>query len=79
VLDSASPPYSYLNGAGALRPYQQGTDGVSHAAISNLVLSEGRNFRLSEVQVYSERPMLRDVVPLAGPSGVRAGRAPVRP
>ena len=35
VLDSASPLYSYLNGQGVLRPYQQGTDDVSHAAISN--------------------------------------------
>jgi hypothetical protein len=35
VLDSGCPLYSYLNGQGALRPYQQGTDDVSHAAISN--------------------------------------------
>jgi hypothetical protein len=35
VLDSASPLYAYLNGAGALRPYQQGTDDVSHAALAN--------------------------------------------
>jgi hypothetical protein len=35
VLDSASPLYTYLNEQGALRPYQQGTDDVSHAAISN--------------------------------------------
>jgi hypothetical protein len=35
VLDSASSLYAALNGAGALRPYQQGTDDVSHAAISN--------------------------------------------
>ena len=35
VLDSASLLYAVLNGAGALRPYQQGTDDVSHAAISN--------------------------------------------
>lgn len=35
VLDSASPLYTYLNGQGALLPYQQGTDDVSHAAISN--------------------------------------------
>jgi hypothetical protein len=40
VLDSASPLYTYLNGQGALRPYQHGTDDVSHAAISNLPLSE---------------------------------------
>jgi hypothetical protein len=35
VLDSASPLYAALNGAGTLRPYQQSTDDVSHAAISN--------------------------------------------
>jgi hypothetical protein len=35
VLDSASPLYTYLNGQGALRPYQQETDDVSRAAISN--------------------------------------------
>jgi hypothetical protein len=35
VLDSASPLYAALNGTGALRLYQQGTDDVSHAAISN--------------------------------------------
>jgi hypothetical protein len=40
VLDSASPLYTYLNGQGALRLYVQGTDDVSHAAISNLLLSE---------------------------------------
>jgi hypothetical protein len=38
VLDSASPLYTYLNGQGAPRQYQQGTDDVSHAAISNLLL-----------------------------------------
>jgi hypothetical protein len=32
VLDPASPLYSYLNGQGALWPYVQGTDDVSHAA-----------------------------------------------
>jgi hypothetical protein len=31
VLDSASPLYTYPNGQGALRPYQQGTGDVSHA------------------------------------------------
>jgi hypothetical protein len=36
VPDTASPLYTYLNGQGALRPYVQGTDDVSHAAISNL-------------------------------------------
>jgi hypothetical protein len=35
VLDSASPLYTYLNGQGAVRAYVQGTDDVSHAAISN--------------------------------------------
>ncbi len=35
VLESASSLYAALNGAGALRPYVQGTDDVSHAAISN--------------------------------------------
>jgi hypothetical protein len=35
VLDSAGPLYAALNGAGALRAYVQGTDDVSHAAISN--------------------------------------------
>ena len=35
VLDNASPLYSYLNGQGAMRAYVQGTDDVSHAAISN--------------------------------------------
>lgn len=35
VLDSVSPLYTYLNRVGALRPCQQGTDDVSHAAISN--------------------------------------------
>jgi hypothetical protein len=55
-LDPAGPLYGYLNGAGALRPYVQGSDDVSHAAISNLVLSEGRNFRASEVQLHSDRP-----------------------
>jgi hypothetical protein len=35
VLDTSSALYVSLNGAGALRPYQQGTDDVSHAAISN--------------------------------------------
>jgi hypothetical protein len=35
VLDNASPLYSYLNGQGAVRAYVQGTDDVSHAAISN--------------------------------------------
>jgi hypothetical protein len=35
ILDSASPLYTYLNGQGVLRPYVQGTDDVSHAAISN--------------------------------------------
>ena len=35
VLDSASPIYTYLNGQGALRPYVQGTDDVSHAALAN--------------------------------------------
>ena len=40
MLDSAFPLYTYLNGQGALRPYVQGTDDVSHAAISNLPLSE---------------------------------------
>jgi hypothetical protein len=38
ILDSASPLYVALNAAGALRAYQQGTDDVSHAAISNLRL-----------------------------------------
>jgi hypothetical protein len=33
--DPADPLYVYLNGVGALRPYQQGADDVSHAAISN--------------------------------------------
>ena len=40
VLDSASPLYGYLDGQGALRAYQQGTDDVSYAAISNLALAE---------------------------------------
>jgi hypothetical protein len=40
VLDSASPLYTYLNGQGVLRPYVQGSDDVSHAAISNLGLAE---------------------------------------
>jgi hypothetical protein len=35
VLDSASPLYTYLNGQGGVRAYVQGTDDVSHAAISN--------------------------------------------
>jgi hypothetical protein len=35
MLDNASPLYSYLNGQGAVRAYVQGTDDVSHAAISN--------------------------------------------
>ena len=35
MLDSASPLYTYLNGQGVLRPYVQGTDDVSHAAISD--------------------------------------------
>jgi len=35
VLESASSLYAALNGAGALRPYVQDTDDVSHAAISN--------------------------------------------
>ena len=35
VLESASSLYAALNGAGALRPYVQGTDDVSHASISN--------------------------------------------
>lgn len=35
VLDNANPLYSYLNGQGAVRAYVQGTDDVSHAAISN--------------------------------------------
>jgi hypothetical protein len=35
ILDTASALYTALNGAGALRPYRQGTDDVSHAAISN--------------------------------------------
>lgn len=35
VRDSASPLYTYLNGQGVLRPYQQGIDDVGHAAISN--------------------------------------------
>jgi hypothetical protein len=35
VLDSASPLYSYLNGQGVLRPYVQGQDDVSHAALAN--------------------------------------------
>ena len=35
VLHSASPLYTYLNGQGVLRPYVQGTDDVSHAAISD--------------------------------------------
>jgi hypothetical protein len=77
LLDSASPPYAYLNGQGALRAYQQGTDDVSHAAISNLVLSNGRNFRVSEAQVYSEPGrMLRAAwVGAHGPSA-RGGRWP---
>ena len=40
MLDPAGPLYTYLNGQGALRPYVQSTDDVSHAAISNLLLSE---------------------------------------
>jgi hypothetical protein len=48
VLDTASALYIYLNGQGVLRAWVQGTDDVSHTAISNLVLSEGRNFRISE-------------------------------
>ena len=35
ILTQAALLYSYLNGQGVLRPYQQGTDDVSHAAISN--------------------------------------------
>jgi len=35
ILDSGSPLHSYLSGQGELRPYQQGNDDVSHAAISN--------------------------------------------
>jgi hypothetical protein len=35
VLDTAGSLYASLNGAGALRAYQQGTDDVSHAAIGN--------------------------------------------
>ena len=35
VLESASPLYAALNGAGALRPYVQGADDVCYAAISN--------------------------------------------
>ena len=35
VLDTASALYASLNGAGALRPYLQGTDDVSYAAIGN--------------------------------------------
>jgi hypothetical protein len=44
--------YAALNGQGVLRAWVQGTDDVTHAAISNLRLSEGRNFRISGV--YSE-------------------------
>jgi hypothetical protein len=40
VLDSASPLYSYLNGQGVLRTYQQGADDVSHAALANLMLAK---------------------------------------
>jgi hypothetical protein len=40
ILDPGPALYSYLNGAGALRAYVQGTDDVSHAAISNLGLIE---------------------------------------
>jgi hypothetical protein len=39
ILDPAGALYAAI-GAGNLRPYQQGTDDVSHAAISNLLLSE---------------------------------------
>lgn len=35
VLDNASPLYTALNTAGALRPYVQGQDDVGHAALSN--------------------------------------------
>ena len=38
-----------------MRAYIQGSDDVSHAAISNLALSEGLNLRTSEEQVYSEQ------------------------
>jgi hypothetical protein len=34
-LDTASSLYAALNGAGALRPFVDGTDTVSHAALSN--------------------------------------------
>jgi len=47
--------YAYLNGQGALRAWVLGTDDVSHAAISNLALSEGLNLRIPEVEVYSEQ------------------------
>ena len=35
VLDSASPLYAFLNGAGALRPFVDGQDWVGHAALAN--------------------------------------------
>jgi hypothetical protein len=35
VLDTASAVYAALNGAGALRPFTDGQDTVSHVAISN--------------------------------------------
>ena len=35
MVDNASPLHSYLNGQGAERACMQGTDDVSHAAISN--------------------------------------------
>jgi hypothetical protein len=35
VLDTAGSLYAALNGAGALRPFTDGTDTVSHAALAN--------------------------------------------
>jgi hypothetical protein len=35
ILDTASAFYASLNGAGALRPFVDGQDTVSHQAISN--------------------------------------------
>jgi hypothetical protein len=63
VLDSASPLYTHLNGQGVLLPYQQGTDDVSHAAISNLLLSErqllieaDRRVRAGHAERQAKRP-----------------------
>jgi hypothetical protein len=55
VLDSASWLCSYLNGQGALRPYQRGhRRRVSRRDRS--VLCEGRNFRTRRFRSTSNRP-----------------------